>query len=55
MLKMSRGFVARQVIITSFCRSRKFGRSETEEGPRDKRRRPGLAGRLGSGLFDEGI
>ena len=32
-----------------------FGRSESEEGPRDKRRLPGLAGRLGSGLFDEGI
>jgi hypothetical protein len=32
-----------------------FGRSESEEGPRDKRRRPGLAGRLASGLFDEDI
>lgn len=32
-----------------------FGRSEPEERPRAKMRRPGLAGRLGSGLFDEDV
>ena len=32
-----------------------FVRPESEEEPRDKRRRLGLAGLLGNGLFDEGI
>ena len=32
-----------------------FVRPESEEGPRDKRRRSGLARRLRSGLFDEDI